>query len=68
MANALITNKTLTDIADAIRAKGGATGTMLPSAMAGNIRNISGGGGGELPTENRLAVSFGTDGHAGFGL
>lgn len=46
MSNALITNQYLTDIADAIRAKGGATGTMLPSAMAGNIRNISGGGTG----------------------
>ena len=45
MSNAIITNKTLSDIADAIRAKGGATGTMLPREMAGNIRNIDGSGG-----------------------
>lgn len=46
MSNALINNQTLTDIADAIRAKLGTQDSMLPSEMAGNIREISGGGGG----------------------
>lgn len=42
MANAFITNETLEDIADAIRAKTGSAATMLPSEMAGNIANIPG--------------------------
>jgi len=35
----------LTDIANAIRDKGGASGSMYVSNMASNIRSISGGGG-----------------------
>ena len=45
MSNALITNSTLTDIANAIRAKTGSQATMLPSEMAGNIADIPSGGG-----------------------
>jgi hypothetical protein len=48
MSNAIITNETLKDIADAIRAKGGASGSMLPREMPGNIRNIDGSGGGGM--------------------
>jgi len=35
----------LSDIAQAIRDKGGASGSMYVSNMASNIRSISGGGG-----------------------
>lgn len=59
MSNALIANSTLEDIADAIRAKLGTQATMLPSEMAGNIRQISGGGGGiyQQKTVHPAAVS-----------
>lgn len=44
MATKCIINKsTMTDIADAIRAKGGASTTLLPSEMPDAIENISGG-------------------------
>lgn len=43
MANVLIEEQTLTDIADAIRAKSGKTDKMLPNAMSEEITNLSGG-------------------------
>lgn len=43
MADRLIQTKTLTAIADAIRAKNGSSDTYLPSQMASAISNISGG-------------------------
>lgn len=43
MAKGLIERSTLTAIADAIRAKTGSSGQMLPSEMAGLIEGISGG-------------------------
>ena len=46
MSNAIITNSTLEDIADAIRAKTGSSDTMLPSEMAGKISNIPSGSSG----------------------
>lgn len=59
MSNALIENSTLTDIANAIRSKLGTQASMLPSEMAGNIREISGGGGGtyQQKTVHPSAVS-----------
>ena len=45
MTKALITESTLTAIADAIRAKGGASGTMTPAQMAAAITAIPSGGG-----------------------
>ena len=41
-----IDNSILTDIADSIREKGGASGLLAPQNMAEAISNISGGGGG----------------------
>lgn len=49
MTKALITESYLTAIADAIRAKGGASGTMTPSQMASAITAIPSGGGGDVP-------------------
>ena len=46
MSLAIITNETLDDIADAIRAKTGKSATMLPSEMPAEIASISGGGSG----------------------
>lgn len=43
---AVVTQQYLTDIADAIRAKGGATALMKPSEMASAIEAIPSGGGG----------------------
>lgn len=46
MSDKCVVNKsTMRDIADAIRTKGGATGSMLPSEMKGNILSIPTGGG-----------------------
>lgn len=44
MANVLIENSTMQDIADAIREKDGSSATMLPSAMAAKILAIPSGG------------------------
>lgn len=49
MSKALITESTLTAIADAIRAKGGASGAMTPAQMASAITAIPSGGGGDVP-------------------
>ena len=49
MSKALITESHLTDIANAIIAKGGATGPMLPSQMAAAIEAIKTGGGDMYP-------------------
>lgn len=48
MSKALITESTLTAIADAIRAKGGSSGAMTPSQMASAITAIPSGGGGDV--------------------
>lgn len=61
MSNAIITNETLKDIADAIRAKGGASGSMLPREMAGNIRNIDGSGGGGMGYQQKTVRPSLTD-------
>lgn len=45
MSKAIITEQHLHDIADAIIAKGGATGAMTPAQMPGAIANIPSGGG-----------------------
>ena len=45
MGKAFIKEETLTNIANAIRAKTGETAAMLPSAMAGAIENMKTGGG-----------------------
>ena len=61
MSNALITNSTLEDIADAIRAKLGTQATMLPSEMAGNIADIPSGGGEAVTllwTNSSVSSSF----------
>lgn len=42
MSNAIVNNASLQDIANAIRAKTGTAGTMLPSEMAGKISAIPG--------------------------
>lgn len=53
MSQSVINDSTLTSIADAIRAKGGATGPMLPQEMAGAIDAIpSGGSGGWVKPED----------------
>lgn len=51
MSKALITESTLTAIADAIRAQTGKTGKLQPSAMAAEIASIEGGGGSKLGVE-----------------
>ena len=45
MSNYIIQSETLTNIANAIRAKTGNSGTLTPSQMATEISNISSGGG-----------------------
>lgn len=46
MANVLVDEQTLKNIADSIRAKSGKTDKMLPSAMSTEIDNLSSGGSG----------------------
>lgn len=48
MSAILVNDSTMTDIANAIRAKDGSTTQMLPSEMAGKIGAISTGGGGRI--------------------
>lgn len=52
MANVLIDEQTLKNIADSIRAKSGKTDKMLPSAMSTEIDNLSSGGSGSVETCN----------------
>ncbi len=62
MADAgLVLRQTMTDIASAIRTKGGASGNLRPSEMAQAILSISGGGGGNVA---RYSVSV-TGGYNG---
>jgi hypothetical protein len=49
MANVIINDTNLTNIADAIRGKNGTTDTYLPSEMAAAITNLPSGGGGVEP-------------------
>lgn len=49
MANVLVNENSLTNIANAIRGKNGETTTYKPSEMASAITAISGGGGPEIP-------------------
>ena len=58
MANVLIDENTMSDIADAIRAKLNAEDTYLPSEMADAIGDIS--GGGITPTGTKEITSNGT--------
>ena len=62
MSNALITNSTLSDFADAIRAKNGTQDTYTPGEMAAAISAIpSGGGGGGIDllwTNSNTTVQF----------
>lgn len=54
MANVIINDTNLTNIANAIRGKNGTTTTYKPSEMAAAITAISGGGGGggsDVPAE-----------------
>ena len=52
MANVIINDTNLTNIANAIRGKNGTTATYKPSEMAAAITAISGGGGGsDVPAE-----------------
>lgn len=51
MTKALITESTLTAIADAIRAQTGKTAALKPSEMAAEIASIEGGGGSKLGVE-----------------
>ena len=48
MANVILNDKHLTDIADAIRAKNGEATTYTPGAMAAAITNLPSGGGGSV--------------------
>lgn len=60
MANVIINDTHLTDIANAIRAKGGTTATYLPSEMADAITAIeSGSGGGSSTTTGMVLLGNG---------
>lgn len=50
MANVLVEEQYLQDIADSIRDKNGSSDTYTPAQMSGAIMLISGGGGGEFDT------------------
>lgn len=64
MADAgLVLRQTMTDIASAIRTKGGASGNLRPSQMAQAILSISGGGGGNVARYS-VSVSGGYNGGA----
>ena len=51
MAEVLVQDSSLQDIADAIREKNGTETTYKPSEMGDAVRGISGGGGGGIPPE-----------------
>ena len=51
MAEVLVQDSSLQDIADAIREKNGTETTYKPSEMGDAVRGISGGGGGGVPPE-----------------
>lgn len=51
MAEVLVQDSSLQDIADAIREKNGTETTYKPSEMGDAVREISGGGGGGVPPE-----------------
>lgn len=58
MANVIINDTNLTNIANAIREKNGTTTTYKPSEMADAITNLpTGGGGGYEPTDEELTYS-----------
>ena len=57
MANVIINDTNLTNIANAIRGKNGTTTTYKPSEMAAAITAISGGGGGSGVPAEALALS-----------
>ena len=51
MAEVLVQDSSLQDIADAIREKNGTETTYKPSEMGDAVRGISGGGGSGVPPE-----------------
>ena len=57
MANVIINDTNLTNIANAIRGKNGTTTTYKPSEMAAAITAISGGGGGSGVPAEALVLS-----------
>ena len=59
MANVIINDTNLTDIANAIREKNGEITTYKPSEMAAAILAITGGGSGDGPTVEELRVADG---------
>jgi hypothetical protein len=69
MANVIINDTHLTDIANAIRAKGGTTATYLPSEMADAITAIESGsgGGGSSTTTGISYIGFGVVGKTNSG-
>lgn len=73
MANVLVNEQSLTDIATAIRAKNGEETTYKPGEMAAAISNLPTGGGGNLQyvvltpaTTTTLDISNYVDGHKNF--
>ena len=60
MANVIINDTNLTNIANAIREKNGETTSYKPSEMAAAIAAIEGGGGGYVPTDADLRYKAGS--------
>ena len=60
MANVIVNDTNLTNIANAIREKNGETTSYKPSEMAAAIAAIEGGGGGYVPTDEELRYKAGS--------
>lgn len=60
MAQVLVNESSIEDIADAIRAKNGSSDTYLPSEMGDAIRNIPAGGGGVTGVKGNAESSYRT--------
>lgn len=60
MANVIVNDTNLTNIANAIREKNGETTSYKPSEMAAAIAAIEGGGGGYVPTDAELRYQAGS--------
>ena len=62
MAEYLVQGASLTTVADAIREKGGTTAPLsFPDGMAGAIRSIQSGGGGDLSAVDVYIADFTSD-------